>query len=79
MPKKSRSTKGRRRNNRRKSTKNVKKGGHHQISETFHYSICNIKGPCGYYVMTDGKRSDFTHIFPKNGGQCTNGCGCSNK
>lgn len=79
MPKKSRSTKGRRRNNRRKSTKNIKKGGHHRIKNTFHYSKCNIDGPCGYHEMTDGKKSYFRHDFPINRGQCTNGCGCSNK
>ena len=77
MPKKSRSVKGRR-NNRRKSTKNIKRGGHHQIVNTFNYSNCNINGPCGYHLMTDGSKKNFNHVFPTGGGLCKNGCGCHN-
>jgi hypothetical protein len=79
MPKKSRSTKGRRRNYRRKSTKNVKKGGNDRFSKIVLYNKCDIDGDCGYNLYTSGIKQYFKHIFPNGGGLCTNGCGCSNK
>ena len=79
MPKKSRSTKGRRRNNRRKSTKNVKKGGNDRFLRIVLLSECKNGGRCGYNEYTSGIKQYFQHIFPNGGGLCTNGCGCSNK
>jgi hypothetical protein len=84
MPKKSRSAKGRRRVNRRKSTKNMLKiGGMNpfgQLSPVYHSTRgqkCN--GMCGYYANGIHNGEDFPHVFPNGKNGTCSTCGCIKK
>jgi hypothetical protein len=81
MPKKSRSAKGRRGVNLRKSKKNIKRGGAGWAERTitvYYNNNCNEHGECGYIYIPGHPDVNFNHSFIGEGRnrRCTN-CHCT--
>jgi hypothetical protein len=80
MPKKSRSVKGRRGVNLRKSKKNIKRGGAGWVPESttvYYNNNCKEHGACGYIYIPGHPNVNFNHNFIGEGinRKCTN-CHC---